>query len=217
MEGPMKKVAVLGSGPVAQALASGLKSHGYEVRIGNRSLEKVEAFAGRAGIAAGTLADAAAWADAVVLAVAGRAALQALEAAGAANLRGKTVIDTTNPIAEEPPEEGVIRYFTGPNESLMERLQAAFPEARLVKAFNSVGNSLMVDPRLPGGRPTMFYCGNDAEAKGAVARLIEQFGWEPADMGTAAAARAIEPLAQLWCIPGFRENDWKHAFKLLRG
>jgi 8-hydroxy-5-deazaflavin:NADPH oxidoreductase len=212
----MKRVAVLGSGPVAKVLAKGLKAHGYEVHVGNRSPEKVEAFGKEAGIPVATLAEAAAWADGIVLAVAGRAAQQALEGAGARNLRGKLVVDTTNPIGEEPPVDGVLHFFTGPNDSLMERLQAAFPEARFVKAFNSVGNAFMVNPSFPGGRPTMFYCGNDAQAKAEVARLIERFGWEGADMGTAVAARALEPLCQLWCIPGFRENRWAHAFKLLR-
>jgi predicted dinucleotide-binding enzyme len=212
----MKRVAVLGSGPVAKVLASGLKTHGYEVRIGNRSLEKIAAFGKEAGISTGTPAETAAWADVVVLAVAGRAAEEALAGVGAANLRGKIVIDTTNPIAGEPPVDGVLRFFTGPNDSLMERLQAAFPDARFVKAFNSVGNAFMVGPSFAGGRPTMFYCGNDAAAKADVARLIEQFGWEGADMGSAVAARALEPLCQLWCIPGLRENRWSHAFKLLR-
>ena len=212
----MKRVTVLGSGPVAKVLASGLKTHGYEVRIGNRSLEKIAAFGKEAGIPTGTPAEAAAWADTVVLAVAGRAAEEALAGAGVANLRGKIVIDTTNPSAGEPPVDGVLRFFTGPNDSLMERLQAAFPDARFVKAFNSVGNAVMVGPSFAGGKPTMFYCGNDAAAKAEVARLIEQFGWEGADMGTAVAARALEPLCQLWCIPGLRENRWSHAFKLLR-
>jgi len=140
-----------------------------------------------------------------------------LRQAGEANLRNKIVIDATNPIAKEPPEDGVIRYFTSPNESLMERLQAAFPDVKFVKAFNSVGQALMVNPQFPDGKPTMFYCGNDADAKRWVATILDQFGWEAADMGTAKAARAIEPLAQLWCIPGFRENSWTgHAFRMLR-
>jgi predicted dinucleotide-binding enzyme len=98
----------------------------------------------------------------------------------------------------------------------MERLQRAFPEAKFVKAFNSVGSDLMVDPSFNGTRPTMFYCGNDSDAKAAVAEILRQFGWDPADMGLAVAARAIEPLAVLWCIPGFREDRWDHAFHLLR-
>jgi predicted dinucleotide-binding enzyme len=213
---PEDKYGVLGSGVVAQVLARGLKQHGYDVRIASRSEGKLADFSRESGIAAGTFARVAAWAEVIVLAVKGTAAESALRQAGAENLRGKVIIDTTNPLADEPPVDGVLRVFTGPNESLMERLQAAFPDGRFVKAFNSVGNGLMVNPSLPGGRPTMFYCGNDASARATVARLLEQFGWEPADMGTAAGARAIEPLCQLWCIPGFRENRWAHAFKLLR-
>ena len=127
------------------------------------------------------------------------------------------MIDTTNPIGHEPPEDGVLRFFTSPNDSLMERLQNAFPDAKFVKAFNSVGSGLMVNPSFPSGKPTMFYCGNDAGAKAVVSRILDQFGWDGADMGTVKAARAIEPLCQLWCIPGFRENEWaNHAFSLLK-
>ncbi len=211
-----EKYGVLGSGTVAQTLAKGLKKHGYDVRIASRSESKLADFSKASGIAAGTFADVAVWADVIVLAVKGTAAESALHQAGPANLRGKIVIDTTNPLSDDPPVDGVLSFFTGPNDSLMERLQAAYADARFVKAFNSVGNALMVNPSLPGGRPTMFYCGNDADAKKMVAQLLEQFGWEPADMGRAAAARAIEPLCQLWCIPGFLENRWTHAFRLLR-
>ena len=212
----VKRFGVLGSGDVGQALAKGLASNGYTVRIGTRSPGKLAKFAKSTGITEGTFEQVAKWAEAAVLAVLGKAALDAVELAGPGNLRGKLVIDTTNPISDEPPEDGVIRYFTGPNESLMERLQAAYPEIKFVKAFNSVGSSLMVHPTLSGGPPTMFYCGNDARAKTMVDHLIEQFGWEGADMGGVVAARALEPLAQLWCIPGFRENEWMHAFRLLR-
>jgi 8-hydroxy-5-deazaflavin:NADPH oxidoreductase len=212
----MSKIGILGSAAVGQALARGFKQHGHEVRIGSRTPAKLAEFSASAGIAAGTFAEVASWAEVLVLAVKGTVAEDALRAAGAASLRGKLVIDTTNPIAEAPPVDGVLAFFTGPNDSLMERLQAAYPEARFVKAFSSVGNALMVNPKLEGGPPTMFYCGNDAAAKAAVRSILETFGWEPADMGTAVAARAIEPLCQLWCIPGFRENTWRHAFRLLR-
>lgn len=212
----MQKVGVLGSGVVAKTLAKGFKKHGYDVRIASRSPEKISAFAQQAGISAGTFADVAAWAELVVLSVKGTAAEDALTLAGEHNINGKVVIDTTNPIADAAPDEGVLKFLTGPNDSLLERLQAKFPNARLVKAFNSVGNALMVNPSFPGGTPTMFYCGNDPEARQMVARILEQFGWEGADMGAAAAARAIEPLCQLWCIPGLREGHWTHAFKLLR-
>jgi predicted dinucleotide-binding enzyme len=216
MEAGMR-IGVIGSGQVGQTLAQGLKKHGYDVRIGSRSPAKLADFSKSSGIQAGTFADVAAWAEGVVLAVLGAAAEEALREAGAANLNGKLVMDTTNPISKEPPEDGVIRYFTSPNDSLMERLQSAYPDAKFVKAFNSVGNPLMVNPQFPGGKPTMFYCGNDQAAKAVVLKIIEQFGWEGADMGTVKAARAIEPLCQLWCIPGFRENKWaSHAFHLLR-
>jgi predicted dinucleotide-binding enzyme len=213
---PPRRFGVLGSGNVGQALAKGLRAQGYQVRIGTRTPGKLAKFSKSSGIAEGSFGDVAAWAEAVVLAVLGKAALDAVELAGPDKLKGKLVVDTTNPISDEPPEQGVLHYFTGPNESLLERLQAAYPQIRFVKAFNSVGSDLMVHPMLAGGPPTMFYCGNDAGAKAVVAHLLEQFGWDAADMGEARAARAIEPLAQLWCIPGFRENDWMHAFRLLR-
>jgi predicted dinucleotide-binding enzyme len=213
----MTKIGVLGSGQVGQTLASGLKKHGYDVRIASRTPAKLADYSKKSDIAVGTFSGVAAWADTIVFAVKGTAAEEAVREAGASNLRGKTVVDTTNPIANEPPDEGVVRYFTSPNESLMERLQKACPDARFVKAFNSVGSPLMVNPDFKGAKPTMFYCGNDAKAKADVAKIIAQFGWEPADMGGAIAARAIEPFAQLWCIPGFRDNKWDdHAFHLLR-
>jgi len=211
-----RRFGVLGSGEVGQTLAKGLASNGYEARIGTRSPGKLAKFSRSTGIKEGTFQEVAAWAQAVVLAVLGKAAMEAVELAGPNNLRGKLVIDTTNPIADDPPVDGVLRYFTGPNDSLMERMQAAHPDILFVKAFNSVGSTLMVHPILSGGPPTMFYCGNDAGAKAEVARVLEHLGWEGADMGTAVAARALEPLAQLWCIAGFRENDWTHAFRLLR-
>ena len=213
----MMRIGVIGSATVGQTLAAGLKKHGYDVRIGSRTPDKLAAFSRQSGIQAGTSADVASWAEAVILAVKGSAAEQAVRDANPANLRGKAVIDTTNPIADAPPEDGVLRFFTSPNDSLMERLQAAFPDLRCVKAFNSVGSALMVNPSFAGGKPTMFYCGNDAAAKDIAAKIIDQLGWEGADMGTAKAARALEPLCQLWCIPGFRDNAWtNHAFRLMK-
>lgn len=211
----MTRIGVIGSGQVGQVLARGFQKHGHDVRIASRTPAKLSEYSRSTGIPAGTSADVAAWADAIVLAVLGRGAEDALREAGSSNLAGKIVIDTTNPIDDAPPEDGVIRFFTGPNDSLMERLQAKFPDARFVKAFSSIGNALMVNPQFEGGPPTMFYCGNDGPAKAEVATLLRQFGWEPADMGTAKAARAIEPLCQLWCIPGFLRNQWTHAFRLL--
>lgn len=164
----------------------------------------------------GSFAQTAAFGDIVVLAAKGTAASDVLESAGAENLGGKTILDTTNPIADVPPENGVLKYFTSLDDSLMERLQAAFPEANFVKAFSCVGNALMVNPDLGGLKPTMFICGNDENAKREASAILDLFGHEVEDMGGAEAARAIEPLCMLWCIPGFLHNEWMHAFKLLR-
>lgn len=211
----MTKVGVLGSAIVGQTLAKGFKANGYEVRIGSRTPEKLESFAASSGISAGTFEDVAAWGEILVLCVHGRAAADALRLASQDNVNGKIVVDTTNPISDALPIDGVLQFFTGPNTSLLEQLQNSFPRVRFVKAFNSVGNGRMVNPTFAGGRPTMFYCGNDEEAKATVKAILEQFGWEPADMGTAVAARAIEPLCQIWCIPGFRQNHWTHAFHVM--
>jgi predicted dinucleotide-binding enzyme len=212
----MPTFGVLGSGEVGQTLAEGLTTHGYQVRIGSRSPAKLADYSKRTGIQAGTFAEVGRWGEAIVLSVAGPGAEAALAAVGQDALRGKLVIDTTNPIAEEPPEQGVLKYFTAANSSLMEQLQRSYPEARFVKAFSCVGSARMVDPDFHGVRPTMFYCGDDPAGKARVARILDQFGWEAEDMGGAIGARAIEPLAVLWCIPGFLRDSWTHAFHLLR-
>jgi hypothetical protein len=210
------KVGVLGSGDVAKTLAGGFLKHGHTVKVGSRNPAKLAGWsAGARGSAVGTFAEAAEFGELVVLAVKGDAAGEALKLAGAKNLEGKTVIDACNPIENAPPEKGVLRFFTNINKSLMETLQSQFSEAHFVKAFNSVGAPCMINPEFSGGKPTMFICGNDEGAKKQVTQINEQFGWETADMGSAEAARAIEPLCMLWCIPGFVRNDWTHAFKLL--
>ncbi len=214
----MKRIAVLGSGPVGQVLADGFLKHGYEVMRGSREPAKLSDWKSKAGAtgSTGSFADAAKWGELVVLAVKGTAAESVVQLAGAANLAGKTVIDTCNPIADAPPEHGVLHYFTTLEESLMERLQKRVPAARFVKAFSCVGNAYMVNPQLPGGPPSMFMCGNDAGAKDEVKRILVQFGWDIEDLGGVEAARAIEPLCMLWCLPGFLANRWTHAYKVLR-
>lgn len=211
------RIGIIGSGDVAKTLAGGFLKHGHEVMLGTRETAKLTGWVkeqprGRIG----SSAEAAGFGELIVLAVKGSAASNALRAADAAALSGKVVIDTTNPIADAPPVNGVLRYFTSLEESLMERLQREFPVLRFVKAFNSVGHARMVDPQFGEGKPTMFICGNDEHAKTTVSEILAQFGWETADMGKAEAARAIEPLCILWCIPGFLGNGWSHAFKLLR-
>jgi len=213
-----KKIGIIGSGTVGQTMATGFLKYGYEVKIGTRDLTKLADWKSTAGEGAsiGSFAEAAQFGEIIVLATKGSAALNALQLAGKANLSDKTIIDTTNPIADTPPENGVLNFFTELNDSLMERLQNAFPEAHFVKAFNSIGGSLMINPDFGTEKPTMFICGNDQKAKDEVAEICILFGFETEDMGTVEAARAIEPLCMLWCIPGFRENKWSHAFRLLK-
>jgi hypothetical protein len=212
------KIGVVGSGVVAQTLGAGFLKHGHEVMLGTREAAKLKDWAAKNPRArVGDFAAAAAFGEIVVLAVGGAVALDALKLAGAASIAAKTVIDATNPIGGGPAVHGVLSFFTSLTDSLMERLQKAFPAAHFVKAFNSVGAAQMVNPHFAGGKPTMFICGDHDEAKRAVTTLLDQFGWETADMGAVEAARAIEPLCMLWCIPGVARNDWSpHAFKLLR-
>jgi 8-hydroxy-5-deazaflavin:NADPH oxidoreductase len=211
------KFGILGSGGVGQTLATGLLKHGHQVKVGSRTPEKLADWltANPKG-STGTFAEAAAFGEALVLSVKGKAAADVLKLAGVENLKGKPVADTCNPTEDAPPEKGILRFYTDINKSLMEQLQSEFPDAHFVKAFNSVGSASMVDPKYAEGRPTMFICGNDAAAKKTVSGILDEFGWETADMGDAEAARAIEPLCMLWCIPGFLHNEWTHAFKLLK-
>ena len=211
------KIGSLGSGIVAKMLGSGLVKHGYEVKLGTRTPEKLAEWKTNEGKGAevGTFKEAAAFGEIVILAVNGGAARTALDLAGAENLKNKTVIDTTNPIANAAHENGVLKFFTTFDESLMEQLQNAFLEVNFVKAFSCVGNAFMIDPKFDS-KPTMFICGNNENAKLEVTQILEKVGWETADFGKVQSARAIEPLCMLWCIPGLLKNEWMHAFKLLK-
>jgi len=212
----MKKIGVLGSGMVGETLANGFLKHGYDVMRGSREPSKLAEWKQKAGgkAATGSFAEAARFGEIVVLAVKGGAAEAVVAECGSA-LIGKTVLDATNPIADAPPKDGLVQFFTNLNGSLMEVLQAKAPGAKFVKAFSCVGAGLMVNPKL-ASIPSMFICGNDAGAKEETRAILTRFGWDTEDMGGSAAARAIEPLCILWCIPGFVRNDWTHAFKMLR-
>jgi predicted dinucleotide-binding enzyme len=213
----MTKIGILGSGKVGEVLGNGFLKHGYAVMRGSREPEKLAAWkaAATGDASIGSFAEAAAWADAVVLAVKGSGAESAVEQAGIANLAGKLVIDTTNPIADGPPKNGALSYFTASNESLIGRLQAKAPAARFVKAWNSVGNPVMVNPSF-ATVPSMFICGSDAAAKREATEILAKFGWETVDVGGIEMGYAVEALCILWCSPGFLHNDWVHAFKYLR-
>ena len=212
------KIGILGSGIVGQTLATGFIKHGHQIKIGTGNPDKLNDWIKSAGTSAtvGSFKEAADYGELIVLAVKGTAALKVLEKAEGDNIKGKTVIDATNPIAELPPINGVLQFFTNLNLSLMEELQNNYPQANFVKAFSCVGNALMINPDFGGQKPTMFIAGNNDDSKSVVKNILNTFGWETEDMGKAEAARAIEPLCILWCIPGFLENRWMHAFKLLK-
>jgi 8-hydroxy-5-deazaflavin:NADPH oxidoreductase len=213
----MKKIGIIGSGVVAKALGNGFLKHGYEVMLGTRNASKLDEWLAKAEGKAhvGSFADAAKFGKIVVLAVKGDVAANAIEEAGPQNLQWKTVIDTSNPIANAAPENGVLKFFTNLDESLMEQLQLRFPEIHFVKSFSCGGNAYMVDPPF-AEQPSMFICGNNDDAKKKVHHILEEFGWAVEDMGKATAARAIEPLCMLWCIPGMLQGKWNHAFRLIR-
>lgn len=213
------KVGIIGSGIVGRVLATGFLNEGYSVMLGTRNISKEEVVKWKKENEKGLLGsfqETAQFGEIIVLAVSGLVVEDAISLAGKEHLSNKVIIDTTNPIAAVPPENGVIKFFTTLEDSLMERIQKLLPDAKVVKAFNSVGNAFMYKPNFKGIIPTMFICGNDDEARKTVTGILTSFGWETEDMGTAEAARAIEPLCILWCIPGFIRNQWTHAFKLLK-
>jgi len=211
-------IGIIGSGIVGQVLANAFISEGNPVMLGTRDTNKPAIqkwHAENPGAAIGNFEAATKFGDIIVLAVSGSAAEEVLQLAGIENFDEKIVIDATNPIGKIPPVNGVLSFFTTYNESLMERIQSLLPNAFVVKAFNSAGNALMYKPKLRD-TPTMFICGNNEAAKESVTAILTAFGWETSDMGAVEAARAIEPLCILWCIPGMLHQDWYHAFKLLK-
>jgi len=213
------KVGILGSSQVGQSLGNAFLTEGYEVMIGTRDTTKetlVKWQKENPSAKLGSFGESATFGDFLVLAVSGDAAVEVINQAGKEKFSNRIVIDVTNPIAKQPPQNGVLKFFTNLDRSLMEELQELLPEAKLVKAFNSVGSASMYKPDFADGKPTMFICGNDDRAKTVVKDILILFGWETEDMGKVEAARAIEPLAMLWCIPGFLRNQWTHAFKLLK-
>ncbi|MDP4266550.1 MAG: NAD(P)-binding domain-containing protein [Bacteroidota bacterium] len=214
----MKKIGIIGSGVVGKTLGTGFVKQGYQVMLGTRDATKLNEWKITAGSdgAVGTLQETCKFADTLVLAVKGTAAKNVLEMIGRDNLRGKTIIDCTNPISDISPVNGVINFFTTYNRSLMEEMQTMYPEVNFVKAFNSVGNTMMIHPNFNGQTPTMFICGNNQSAKRQVTEICRELGWESEDMGLVESARAIECLSMLWMIPALRENNWNHAFKLLK-
>ena len=205
------KIAIIGGGMVGQTLGAGFAKAGHQVTLGIRNPSPEELARDRngakplahwqadTGVTVTNLATAAAAGEVVVNATQGAASLAALTAAGAANLAGKVLVDVANPLdfsAGMPPFLGA--PYAGP-ASLGEAIQTTFPEARVVKAFNTVTHQVMVNPALIPGDHDFFLAGNDAEAKATVRTLAEGFGWRHFnDMGDIVGARATEAILPLW-------------------
>ena len=196
------KIGILGTGSVGQTLAGKLVALGHDVRMGAREAgnEKAKKWAESAGprASSGTFSDAASFAEVVVHAARGEAALETLRSAGAGNLRGKVLWDLANPLDFSkgmPPT-----LFTGAaQDSLAERIQKELPDVKVVKALNMVNASVMVDPARTGGESDVFIAGNDAEAKEKVVGLLREFGWKGiVDLGDVTAARGMENYLLLW-------------------
>jgi predicted dinucleotide-binding enzyme len=221
------KVGIVGSGDVGRSLADGLIEIGHEVKIGTRDITKKEVveWVGKhrregkglsENASVGNFAEAASFADdVIILCTSWSGSSNAIKMAGPSNFAGKVVIDTTNPLDFSkglPP-----RMAVGYTDSAAETNQRLMPEAKVIKAFNIVGNPHMVHPDFPGGPPTMFICGNDEESKKMVTeKILTPFGWETIDIGGLEGARLLEPLAMLWITYYFRTGTGNHAFKLLR-
>jgi 8-hydroxy-5-deazaflavin:NADPH oxidoreductase len=201
------KIAIIGTGTVAKALATGYTRHGHEVRIGTRDPSRAELQDWDPASSPEVAADA----EIIVLAVVGNAAVEVMTSI-AAQAAGKVVIDTTNPHLHI---DGEVRLFTPADDSLGEQVQRAAGDAHVVKAYNIVGSPLMIDPDLPGGPPTMFIAGNDGGAKATVAALLADTGWEAADLGGIDNSRATELLSLTWVRYGLATGTWDHAFKML--
>jgi predicted dinucleotide-binding enzyme len=209
------KVGVLGSGDVGRVLAAGFIGLGHEVKIGSRDPNKLSDWVSAAGphASAGTFEEAARFGDLIVVATLGVATCEAIRLAGGQHFGGKVVIDTTNPLdfsGGMPP-----RLSVGFDDSLGEQVQRMIPDARVVKAFNTVGNALMVNPQIAGGPPDMFICGDDAQAKDLVSQICKHFGWGVIDIGGIDGARYLEPMCLVWVLHGVRSGGWWHAFKML--
>lgn len=217
---PERRVGVLGSGEVGRRFAAAFRSRGHDVMIGSRDPAKPELrewlSGDGAGVKAGTLGQAAMHGELLVLAVLGDAAEEAIADAGVASFSGKVVIDAMNPLDFSggfPPKLSI-----SGDDSLGERVQRALPDAKVVKAFNTIGNPFFVDPRFSAGEPTMLIAGDDEKAKETVRDVLADFGWSDVlDIGGIEGSRELEAICIAWIKIGGARGAWDHGFKLLVG
>jgi len=214
------KIGILGSGDVGRKLANGFIGLGHQVKIGSRdpNQSKLTEWMGKHDkekVSSGTFADTVSFGELVVLATLWTGTADAIQLAESRNFAKKIVIDVTNPLDFSkgmPP-----RLALGHTDSAGETVQRMLPDSKVVKAFNIVGNPHMIHPDFPGGKPTMFICGNDEGAKKIVGEdILSKFGWETIDIGGIEGSRLLEPIALLWILHYFRTGNGNHAFKLLQ-
>lgn len=207
------RVGIIGSGQVGQVLAAGFAKKGHQVVVGTRDpaakKDTIGAAAARAKV--GTFEDAAKHGELVVFCVNGGVGDEALRLAGADNLAGKVVLDTTNPL--EPSSTGLHKP-AAVKDSLLQQWQRAAPKARFVKAWNCVPGTVMVDPPFTAGPGTQFICGDDATAKQQATKILRDFGWDAIDLGGADMAPYIEGMAIAVINHGVRSGRWDWGLKL---
>jgi predicted dinucleotide-binding enzyme len=214
------RVGVMGSGEVGRRLAEGFSARSHAAMIGSRDPSKAELrdwlSGDGSGVEAGSFEQAAAHGELIVLAVLGSAAEEAIADAGPDNFRGKIVIDAMNPLDFSggfPPKLSI-----SGEDSLGERVQRALPDARVVKAFNTIGNLYFVDPSFSEGQPTMLIAGDDQEAKDTVRDVLTDFGWsDTLDIGGIEGSRELEAICIVWVKIGGARGAWDHGFRLLAG
>jgi predicted dinucleotide-binding enzyme len=213
------KVGILGTGIVGQTLGNGFAERGHDVKMGSRDAknEKLRKWVtgGGAHASGGTFAEAAAFGEVIVLATLWSGTGEAIKQAGPRNFAGKVVLDATNPLAFKPNSPPGLAI--GHTDSAGEQVQRWLPDAKVVKAFNTVGNAHMVNPSFPGGPPDMLIAGNDDRAKKVVTDICKEFGWPgTVDLGGIEASRYLEPMAIVWVLYGIRTGGWNHAFKMIK-
>ncbi len=185
-----RRIGILGSGDVAKALGAGFAKYDWEVQLGTRTPENLQAWVTETEgtISVDSFSDAASFGDIVALSVLGAAVGDVLELAGPENFDGKLVLDTTNPL--DFTQEGPPGLLFGGTDSLSERVQATLSGARVVKCFNTVSNAQMVDPTFEDETPPMLICGNDEDAKKETEEILVEFGWPGAlDVGPIESSR----------------------------
>lgn len=223
------KIGILGTGIVGKTLAAKLNELGHEVMIGTRNVSETmsktapdmmgsppfnEWYANNPKIKVGTFEDTSKFGEIIILATHGVATISAIDSANKNNFYGKVVIDTTNPLDFSqgmPP-----KFAATLGNSLGEQIQKHIPNAKVVKAFNTVSAFVMVSPKREEGDPDLFIAGNDEEAKKKLAGLAEQMGWKRMiDIGDISNSYWLEAMTMFWVYYGFKYNNWSHAFKLL--